>query len=226
MGSGHEMAERTTATDETDAAGFVLAGGRSSRMGRNKALIEFAGKPLVAHALGILHQAGIPAMIAGAAPSARASLVAYAPVVDDLEPGLGPLAGVCAALAAASSRFVVFLPVDLPLLPPSLIAFLLLRAQITGRAVTVASVNGFLQTFPAVLDRSTLPGLERELHSEKHGCFSAFQAVAAGLGQPIAGIAAELLAQSGHVSHPLGLPPVRWFINVNAPQDLHRAKAL
>ena len=220
------MTEDTASTNESDAAGFVLAGGQSSRMGRDKALLPFAGEPLIAHAVSTLHEAGLPVAIAGAASSARTSLAAYAPVVDDSEPGLGPLAGICAALATASKSFAVFLPVDLPLLPPSLIEYLLHHARITGHAVTVPSINGFIQIFPAVLERSALPELQNELHSGQRGCFSAFQAAAASLGQPIATLAVELLAQSGQVSHPLGLPPVRWFLNVNTLQDLHRAEAL
>jgi molybdopterin-guanine dinucleotide biosynthesis protein A len=220
------MTERTASTDDCDAAGFVLAGGQSSRMGRDKALLPFAGPPLIAHALSTLFEAGLSTAIAGADPSARAALSAYAPVVDDPEPGLGPLAGICAALAANSARFAVFLPVDLPLLPPSLIVYLLYHARITGSAVTVASVNGFAQTFPVVLDRFTLPALQDELHSGRRGCFSAFRGAASRLDQPIAGVAVELLAQSGQVSHPLGLPPIHWFLNVNSPQDLRRAEAL
>ncbi len=91
-----------------------------------------------------------------------ASGAAYAPVIDDPQPGLGPLAGICAALAAVATRYVVFLPVDLPLLPSPLIAYMLHRAEITGRAVTIPSVNGFGQTFPVVLDRSVLPALQRD----------------------------------------------------------------
>ena len=146
------MTERLASTDEADAAGFVLAGGQSSRMGRDKALLPFAGRPLIAHALATLREAGLPAAIAGADPAANSALAAYAPIVPDPQPGLGPLAGICAALEAASTRFAVFLPVDLPLLPSSLIAYLLHHARITGRAVTVPSVNGFAQTFPVVLD--------------------------------------------------------------------------
>jgi molybdopterin-guanine dinucleotide biosynthesis protein A len=219
-------ASRDSAASICAAAGFVLAGGQSSRMGRDKALLLFAGRPLIEHSLSTLCEAGLQASIAGASRAANSALAAYGSIVEDAQPGLGPLAGICAALAAASTRYVVFLPVDLPLLPPSLIAYLVHYAQITGRAVTVPAVNGFMQTFPVVLDRSVLPALETELRSGKRGCFSGFQAAAEGMGQPIASIAVELLVSSGQVAHPLGLPPLRWFLNVNTPQDLERAEVL
>ena len=98
---------------EPDADGFVLAGGQSSRMGRDKALLAFAGQPLVAHALDLFQEAGLPAMVAGAASPALRSLPVFASVIDDDSPGLGPLSGICAALSIISARFAVFLPVDL-----------------------------------------------------------------------------------------------------------------
>ena len=200
------MKERIASTDEKKASGFVLAGGQSSRMGRDKALLPFAGQPLIAHAISILREAGLEAAIAGANPQANGALAAYAPVVEDSQPGLGPLAGICAALATVATRYAVFLPVDLPLLPSSLIAYMVHHAEITGRAVTIPSVNGFSQTFPVVLDRSVLPALQRDLHSGLGGCFSAFQTAASGMGQPIASVGVELLVQSGQIAHPLGLP--------------------
>jgi molybdopterin-guanine dinucleotide biosynthesis protein A len=195
-------------------------------MGRDKALVLLAGRPLIEHALATLREAGLLAAIAGACPDASCTLATYAPIVPDPQPGLGPLAGICTALEAASARFVVILPIDLPLLPPSLVAYLLHHARITGRAVTVPSVNGFNQTFPVVLERSAFPALRAELHSGKRGCFSAFQAAAESFGQPIAVVAVEMLAQSGQVAHPFGLAPLHWFLNVNAPRDLQRAEAL
>jgi len=120
-----------------DAAGFVLAGGRSSRMGQDKALVQLAGRPLVAHALAVLRNAGLEASLAGAS----SSLAAFAPVVEDYESGRGPLGGICSALASTAARRAVFLPVDLALLPVSLVDYLLYHAQITGRAVTLPSVN-------------------------------------------------------------------------------------
>ncbi len=217
------MAERST--DRVDAAGVVLAGGQSSRMGSDKALVTFAGRPLIAHAIRTLSDAGLPVTIAGARPEQESSLAAYAPVVRDAQPGMGPLAGICAALEAMSARFLVFLPVDMPLLPHSLITYMLYHARITGSAVTVPAMNGSAQTFPAVLDRAVLPTLKAELNSGNRGCFFAFQAAAESAGQSVCSVAVEVLAQSGQVAHPRGLHSFRWFVNVNTPRELEQAEA-
>jgi molybdenum cofactor guanylyltransferase len=206
---------------DSDAAGFVLAGGQSSRMGEDKALVRLAGQPLAAHALGILREVGLSASLAGGA----STLKAFAPVVEEPQPGLGPLGGICAALASTSARLAVFLPVDLPLLPASLISFLLHHAAATEAAVTLPSVNGFAQTFPAVLDRAVLSILESELKSGRGGCYSTFQTAAARLGRSVTFLAVEPLVQCGQIAHPDGLPAARWFLNVNAPDDLLRAEA-
>jgi molybdopterin-guanine dinucleotide biosynthesis protein A len=190
-------------------------------MGRDKALVQFAGKPLLAHALALLCEAGLSASIAGSRPE----LARFAQVIADQAPNRGPLGGICAALASTSSRWAVFLPVDLPGMPASLVAYLLRHARITGRAITLASVNGCAQTFPAVIDRAALPVLQAELEAGRGGCFSSFQAAAAGLRQPLAVLGVELLVQAGQVVHPGGLPPARWFLNLNTPADLRRAEA-
>jgi molybdenum cofactor guanylyltransferase len=181
---------------EPDATGFVLAGGKSSRMGEDKALVELAGQPLVVHALNILREAGLTVSLAGGS----SKLLAFAPVIEDSTSDLGPLGGICAALALTPADWAVFVSVDLPLLPASLIAYMLAHARITGSPVTVPSVNGFPQTFPAVLNRAVLPVLESELKAGRGGCFSGFQAAAAKLGQPITVLPVEFLAQSGHAT--------------------------
>jgi molybdenum cofactor guanylyltransferase len=210
---------------DAEAAGFVLAGGQSTRMGTEKSLIEFEGRPLIAHAVGILAAAGLPPFIAGARAEVRSRLEPYAPVIPDAEPGLGPLGGICAALAATTAAFGMFLPVDVPLLPASLVVYLLRRAQMTDAAVTLASVNGFPQTFPAVLSRRTLATLGGELRGGRRGCLASFQAAAMELGEPIAVVPAEVLVQSGQVCHPEAIPVVRWFVNLNTEQDLRLASS-
>ena len=77
---------------------FLLAGGRSRRMGRDKAQLELAGQPLVAHMLGKLTGLGLDATICGNRPD----LQHIAPVLPDPnlpgdETSAGPLAGILAA---------------------------------------------------------------------------------------------------------------------------------
>ena len=211
---------------ENEAVGFVLAGGQSSRMGTDKAFVEFAGRPLVAHAVSILDAGGLKVFIAGAQSEARSRLEQYAPVIPDRKAGLGPLSGICTALASTTAGFGVFMPVDLPLLPASLVLCLLERARITGCAVTLASVNGFPETFPAVISGRTLPILERELALGRLGCLVSFMTAARELGENVATVDVEVLVQSGQVSHPYALPAVRWFLNLNAEPDLRRAASL
>src|ERR1700740_2538421 len=101
----------------TKAASFFLAGGRSSRMGMDKALVQFDGQPLVTRALGILREAGLQGSVSGArSPPGECAWGVEAA-------GLGPLGGVCAGLASASADVVAFLSVDQPLLPASLVTF-------------------------------------------------------------------------------------------------------
>lgn len=190
-------------------------------MGADKALTEFCGLPLIACALRILRDAGLPASIAGSRPDLRK----FAPVVDDLDSGRGPLAGIYSAIAITSFTWSVFVPIDVPLLPSPLVKVLLDRAQITLSPVTLASVAGFAQTFPCVLNRAVLPSLRGELEVGGRGCYSAFWAAAKALGQPLSVIPAELLAQTGQIRHPDDLPPARWFSNINSPADLKRSEA-
>lgn len=207
---------------ESDAAGFVLAGGRSSRMGNDKAFLDFGGQPLVSRALSILQCAGLPASIAGGSDG----LSGFASMVADAHPGQGPLAGICSGLAATSAGLAAFITVDTPLLPASLLTYLLHHARVTEHAFTIASVNGFAETFPAVISRVALPALKAELDSGRNGCFAAFQAAASKLGQSVRLIPIELIVQSGHAFHPQRLLPMHWFLNVNSPADLERARAL
>lgn len=204
----------------TEAIGFVLAGGQSSRMGTDKALVEYEGRPLIEWAIGVLKTASVPVCIAGSRQEARLRLESYAPVIPDSVRGIGPLAGVCAGLRSTAAAHAIFLPIDVPLMPPTLLQYLLGHARVTGSPVTVASVNAFSQTFPAVVRREALPTLERCLQNGDWGCLAAFRAAAIDLGREISVLPVEVLVQSGHVSHREMLPAVRWFSNVNSASDL------
>jgi molybdopterin-guanine dinucleotide biosynthesis protein A len=191
--------------------GFVLAGGQSSRMGRDKALVELAGRPLVAWALDVLRGAGLTAKIAGA----KTDLSAFAPVIEDAWDNVGPLGGVCSALRQAELDWAVFMTVDQPLMSPALVTGLLDEARKSAAAVTVASVGGVAQTFPAVVRRSALAVLENRLDEGKRACMDAFRAVGLRV------VAAEDLVPSDSQA-----PVDLWFSNVNAPEDMEKAECL
>jgi molybdopterin-guanine dinucleotide biosynthesis protein A len=181
-------------------------------MGRDKALVELAGRPLIAWALDALRGAGLTARIAGA----RADLGPFAPVVPDVAVDAGPLGGVCTALEIAEAELAAFLPVDLPLIPSGLVRFLIEHARVTGAAVTVASLNGFAQTFPAAVRRDALPVLRSELDAGRLGAFAAF--VSAG----VRIVPVEMVT----VRDEHGWPAFRWFWNVNTPGDLTKVEAV
>lgn len=99
--------------------GAVLAGGASSRFGSDKALAIFAGKPLIGHSIAALSRQVESLVIVGRDwPGVTR--------VDDLPaPGLGPLGGLCGALAHAASQgfdAVLCVPCDTLGLPPDLAA--------------------------------------------------------------------------------------------------------
>ncbi len=82
-------------------------------MGRDKAFLELAGKPLVLHAVVKLRRVCVEVSILGDNPA----LDAYAPMVKDLHPDCGPMGGMEAALLHSRYDWNLFLPVDVPFLP-------------------------------------------------------------------------------------------------------------
>jgi molybdopterin-guanine dinucleotide biosynthesis protein A len=203
-------------------AGFVLAGGQSSRMGSDKALAEFASKPLVQVALELFAGARISARIAGS----RSDLSSFATVIPDDYPDSGPMGGVVSALAVSSAEWNIFLPVDLPLMPPSMLACLLERAMLTGAPVTATNRNGMLEPFPVVLQAGVFPLLAERLLSGSTACHQAWRTIPVELCSELDAVAVEVLVQSGHCRHSQGLPPWVWYQSANTAEELARLNRL
>ena len=106
-------------------AAVVLAGGRSTRMGQDKAWLDWHGRPLLAHTCALL--AGCldgPLVVVRSGPGqALPPVPSTAEVVDDPEPGHGPLLGIATGLAAVARHAdVAFVcATDLPLLQPAFV---------------------------------------------------------------------------------------------------------
>jgi molybdopterin-guanine dinucleotide biosynthesis protein A len=97
--------------------GFVLAGGRSSRMGSDKALLRVGGRPMVEIAVEKLRSFCAAVSIAGN----RDDLSSLAPVVHEERMDCGPAAGIEAGLRAAQEAWAMFIPVDVPFVPGELL---------------------------------------------------------------------------------------------------------
>jgi molybdopterin-guanine dinucleotide biosynthesis protein A len=104
-----------TRTESLPCIGVVLAGGRSSRMGRDKALLSWRGRPLIEHQLDVLRAAGADEVrVSGMRPD-------YAGIADPIAQAgpLGGLAGIAEATAGDADLLVI--PVDMPLLQAGLL---------------------------------------------------------------------------------------------------------
>jgi molybdopterin-guanine dinucleotide biosynthesis protein A len=179
-------------------------------MGADKALLELSGFPLITWALLMLKGAGLEVWIAGAR---NPELASFAPLIADAWEDAGPLGGVCSALRQTQRDWAVFVTVDQPLMAPALLIGLLDRARAGQQGVTLASIGGVAQTFPAVVQRAALAVLEGKVEKGQLGCMAAFRA--AGLQV----VAAEDLV----VPESRSLID-RWFSNVNTPEDLERVR--
>ena len=187
------------------AVGAVLAGGRSRRMGSPKALVELAGRPLIAHVLAAVEAASLePAVVAK--PDSLLPPLSCRVLREPAEP-IHPLRGLLTALAASGGRPVVVLACDMPFVPPGLLAWL---AGVDGRAVVVQAAGG-VQPLLARYEPTVAPALEAAL---ARGA-SAQEAVSV-LDPRI--VTESELARFGD--------PELICLNVNTPADVARADAV
>jgi molybdenum cofactor guanylyltransferase len=125
---------------------FVLAGGKSTRMGSDKAFVNYRGIPLLAHALDVARAACADVRIVGN----RAKFARYGTVVEDLFPDRGPLAGIHAALLASQTDLNLMLAVDMPMVSSEFVKYLLGVAQVDEATVVVPRVAGRRQPLCAI----------------------------------------------------------------------------
>ncbi len=185
-------------------------------MGRDKAMLPFRGQPLIEHALHLVRAAGCEPRIAGS----RADLAGYAPVLPDLHPGCGPVSGIEAGLAAApAGSSVLFVAVDLPLLPASFPAFLLERAAHSGALATVPVVGGRPQPLCAVYSAALFAGISAALDAGEYTVMRVFEAVTPVRERDLFHVEAALAAR-GDCLHGEAEPLYRWFANINTPREL------
>ncbi len=120
--------------------GFILAGGVSSRMKRDKALLEVGGAPLLVRTARQLESVvGAPSVVGD--PAAYRSFAL--PVIADDWPGAGPLGGIATALRVSDAPWNLVVACDLPYLTSDWLHFLVARAVASAAdAVLPLNVKG------------------------------------------------------------------------------------
>lgn len=181
-------------------AGIVLAGGRSTRMGRDKAAIEIAGSSLLQRTALRLAAAVDEVVVVGRSGQQLPALDVPVPVliVRDRYPNTGPLGGIATGMQASEAAAFVAVACDMPLLEGELVRRLVaLREE--ADAVVPVGPDGRDQPLCAVYGRTCLPAIERCLHE---GSFR------------VTSFYSRCRVRRVHVDDPLP------FSNVNTPDDL------
>src|SRR5271169_4482791 len=145
-------------------AGFVLAGGKSSRMGSHKAFLPFKGITLVEHVAAQVHQAAGNVTLVG--HPERYSNFSY-PIIPDIYPGRGPLSGIHTALAASQAEWSLIVACDMPGVTAAFLTKMIERAE-RGKADAVipAGPLGLPEPLCAAYSRHAFDGIARALERD------------------------------------------------------------
>ncbi len=238
---------------KTDISGFILAGGKSSRLKQDKILLPWNGATLLDHAIQRLQQVSSPVRVcADRKDLGRYLPASFGPIIRDALPNAGPLAGIVAGLEKSQTEWNLFLAVDLPLLPVELLQAMTEQAESTQTATTgtlciLPQVDGLPQPLCGLYHHSLMNGLRGALEEGKYKIMLALlDAVLRVEGRLVPMVGPGLGMRPGP---PLGTPASRvqlfdaqafaattaagatlqardWFLNINTPQDWQRAGEL
>lgn len=144
---------------------LILAGGKSSRMGRDKALLTYEGQTLlsfVSRRLGALCEETLHC-------GATGETAAGARVVPDLHPGLGPVSGLEAGLEAASHDWCAALACDMPYFSGALLGALWERAQGAELDAVIPLGPTGAEPLHALYSKSALPAIREAISHGQNG---------------------------------------------------------
>jgi len=149
-------------TAASDVTAFVLAGGKSTRMGADKAFVEHESRTLLARALEGARSVAREVRIVGD----REKFAAFAPVVEDQFHDCGPLAGIHAALRASQTNLNMMMAVDMPFVSSELLRYLIGQARgASDMVVVVPESEQRRQPLCAVYRREFADAAENALRS-------------------------------------------------------------
>ena len=190
-----------------EATAVILAGGKSSRMGQPKALLLFAGEPLIVHMVRRLGQLFSDTVVV-AAPEQELPALPSTIVRDDVA-YQGPVGGIYYGLKAARREICFVTSCDAPFLNLRLIAYLM--AQISDYDVVVPFTQDRFQPLHAVYRKQVAPLLKEQLERGELRPIFLYDKVRT----------RKITEAELHPYDPEGLS----FLNMNTPEDYQAALA-
>ncbi|NPV92189.1 MAG: molybdenum cofactor guanylyltransferase [Firmicutes bacterium] len=190
------------------AAAIILAGGKNSRMSRNKAFMRIGERSIIEGIIERVKPLVEKVIVVTNSPDEYSNLGAE--VITDVIPGRGPLSGIHAGLLASPYRYNLIIACDMPFVSREL-GEVLLEAAI-GHDAAVVRIGGRPQPLFAVYSSGCLQPIERLLREEKNKCTAFYPEI------DILYLDAESTA--------LGVDLEEAYLNVNTPEEYENAITL
>ncbi|HEY6287205.1 MAG TPA: molybdenum cofactor guanylyltransferase [Ktedonobacteraceae bacterium] len=195
----------------TQTSGIILAGGSSSRMGKNKALLSLPGNKAVTfieYLVSLLEEfCSETLIVARDQAHVRDYVFPGVRVTFDETPGIGPLMGVYSGLSAIHTTHALVVAVDLPCIQPALLSFLLSQRLPTD-TLLVPLVHNIPQVLLAIYPRSVLPFVKEQLLQGRRDLRCLLNIA------PVQYVEEAQLRQID--------PQLRSFKNINTPEELRQ----
>lgn len=188
----------------TDVAGVILAGGKSSRYGRNKAFVHYDGIPLIERVIRVLERLFEQVFIITNSPDEYAYL--GLPMEQDIIKGLGPLGGIFTALQTIPTPYGFFVACDMPFLNPALISFMVDHRE--EYDVVAPKIDWKIEALHALYRKTCLPEVEWLIQHHQYQTIRFFDRVS---------VRYVNEDEIGKLD-----PSLRSFLNINRPEDLTR----
>ena len=184
--------------------GVVLAGGKSTRYGTNKAFVEIQGIRLVERTIRVMGSVFERLLIVTNTPDEFAYL--DLPMVEDLIKGFGPLGGIYTGLEAIDDEAGFFVACDMPFLRENF-----LRHMVSLRGdhdAVVPRVRWMVEPLHALYAKKCLPAIRESIHSREYQILKFFQKI------KVRYVEEEEIRRVD--------PDLKSFFNINRPEDLER----
>lgn len=139
-------------------SGFILAGGKSRRMGRDKALLVFEDETLLSRSASLIRPLCGLVSVSGK----NMDYISYnLPIIPDIYPDCGPIGGIHSCLAHSSTDWNLMVAVDLPFLNAELFTCLIENSADFDCVIPKSSSG--IEPLVGLYNRRILPALEMQL---------------------------------------------------------------